>query len=211
MVPARSNRSVTKNDSPRLDYTDLLKVVRLMNRDQRAVEEMLRRMVFNLRTLNRDDHLKNHAFLLDRSGAWQLAPAYDLSFSGGPGGEHTLLVGDEGRRPGRVHFDLVAAKVGIKLKRAPADLYAILTQNPLLRNGVLTPARCTFVASDKRSSRCSISFTSAWAWAVSPCLRWPSAVWSGCDMPLFDLILGATVAAALFAYLGAALLRPDRF
>ncbi len=30
-------------------------------------------------------------------------------------------------------------------------------------------------------------------------------------MPLFDLILGATVAAGLFAYLGAALLRPDWF
>lgn len=30
-------------------------------------------------------------------------------------------------------------------------------------------------------------------------------------MPMFDLILGATVAVGLFAYLGAALLRPDRF
>jgi K+-transporting ATPase KdpF subunit len=30
-------------------------------------------------------------------------------------------------------------------------------------------------------------------------------------MPLFDLILGATVAVGLFVYLGAALLRPDRF
>lgn len=30
-------------------------------------------------------------------------------------------------------------------------------------------------------------------------------------MPLFDLILGAFVAVGLFVYLGAALLRPDRF
>jgi len=103
--------------SATLDYTELLKVVRLMTRDQRAVEEMFRRMVFNVRTLNRDDHLKNHAFLMDRSGAWRLAPAYDLSFSTGPGGEHTLLVGGEGRRPGRDHFEAVAAKVGIKPKR----------------------------------------------------------------------------------------------
>lgn len=43
---------------------------------------------------------------MDRSGAKQLAPAYDLSFSNGPGGEHTLLIGGKGRRPGRVHFDL---------------------------------------------------------------------------------------------------------
>ncbi|MEH6774633.1 MAG: K(+)-transporting ATPase subunit F [Cereibacter changlensis] len=30
-------------------------------------------------------------------------------------------------------------------------------------------------------------------------------------MPLFDLILGSAVSAGLFVYLGAALLRPDRF
>ena len=30
-------------------------------------------------------------------------------------------------------------------------------------------------------------------------------------MPLFDLILGGAVAAGIFLYLGAALLRPDRF
>ncbi|WP_083922969.1 HipA domain-containing protein [Neomegalonema perideroedes] len=49
-----------------LDYAELLKVVRFVTRDQRAVEEMFRRMVFNVRALNRDDHLKNHAFLMDR-------------------------------------------------------------------------------------------------------------------------------------------------
>lgn len=101
-----------------LDYAELLKVVRLTTRDQRAVEQMFRRMVFNVRAMNRDDHLKNHAFLMDRSGAWRLAPAYDLSFSHGPGGEHTLLVGGEGRRPGPAQFEAVAAKVGIKPKRA---------------------------------------------------------------------------------------------
>ncbi|MFC3180652.1 type II toxin-antitoxin system HipA family toxin [Cypionkella sinensis] len=101
-----------------LDYAELLKVVRLMTRDQRAVEEMFRRMVFNVRGLNRDDHLKNHAFLMERNGAWHLAPAYDLSFSRGPGGEHTLLVGGEGRWPGPAQFEAVAAKVGIKPKRA---------------------------------------------------------------------------------------------
>ncbi|TGD44735.1 type II toxin-antitoxin system HipA family toxin [Pseudotabrizicola sediminis] len=103
-----------------LDYIELMKVVRLMTRDQRAVEEMFRRMVFNIRTLNRDDHLKNHAFLMDKTGSWSLAPAYDLSFSSGPGGEHTLLVAGEGRRPGRVQINEVAAKAGIKPKRAAA-------------------------------------------------------------------------------------------
>jgi serine/threonine-protein kinase HipA len=104
--------------SATLDYIDLLKVVRAMTRDQRAVEEMFRRMVFNIRTLNRDDHMKNHAFLMDHTGTWQLAPAYDISFSQGPGGEHTLLVAGEGRKPGRTQIDQVAQKAAIKPKRA---------------------------------------------------------------------------------------------
>lgn len=87
-----------------LDYSELLKVVSLLTRDHNAVEQMYRRIVFNARMMSRDDHLKNHAFLMDRLGVWKLAPAYDVSFSLGPGGEHTLLVAGEGRRPGKVHF-----------------------------------------------------------------------------------------------------------
>jgi serine/threonine-protein kinase HipA len=101
-----------------LDYSELLKVVRLVTRDHRAVEQMYRRMVFNARMMNRDDHLKNHAFLMDQFGVWKLAPAYDVSFSLGPGGEHTLLIAGEGRRPGKVHFLSVAKQAGIKDKRA---------------------------------------------------------------------------------------------
>jgi K+-transporting ATPase KdpF subunit len=45
-----------------------------------------------------------------------------------------------------------------------------------------------------------------------PFSPWPFAPLSGCEgLPMFDLILGLTVAAGLFAYLCAALLRPDRF
>lgn len=101
-----------------LDYSELLKVVRLVTRDHRAVEQMYRRMVFNARMMNRDDHLKNHAFLMDQLGVWKLAPAYDVSFSLGPGGEHTLLIAGEGRRPGKAHFLSVAKQAGIKDKRA---------------------------------------------------------------------------------------------
>jgi serine/threonine-protein kinase HipA len=103
--------------SATLDYTELLKLVRVMTRDQRAVEEMFRRMVFNIRAQNRDDHLKNFALMMDAEGSWGLAPAYDLSFSTGPGGEHTLTVASEGRRPGRTQIEAVAATSGIRPKR----------------------------------------------------------------------------------------------
>lgn len=101
-----------------LDYTDLIKVVKVLTRDHRQTEEMFRRMVFNVLTHNRDDHLKNHAFLMNADGNWRLAPAYDVSFSNGPGGEHTLLVAGEGRNPTKAHFDRVAKVAGIKPARA---------------------------------------------------------------------------------------------
>lgn len=56
--------------------------------------------------------------MMGRDGAWSLAPAYDLSFSTGPGGEHTLTVAGEGRRPGRPHIEEVAARSGVKPARA---------------------------------------------------------------------------------------------
>ncbi|MGA2082781.1 MAG: type II toxin-antitoxin system HipA family toxin [Holophaga sp.] len=86
---------------PSCDYADLLKATALLTRDHGEVLEAFRRMVFNVFAHNRDDHAKNFAFLLDdRSGLWSLTPAYDLTFSPGPGGEHTMTLAGEGRNPG---------------------------------------------------------------------------------------------------------------
>jgi serine/threonine-protein kinase HipA len=79
-----------------LDYGELLKAVRVVTRHQGEVEKMFRRMVFNVLAHNRDDHTKQHAFLMDGTGRWTLAPAYDLTFSQGPGGEHYLTVAGNG-------------------------------------------------------------------------------------------------------------------
>jgi len=50
---------------------------------------------------NRDDHAKNFSFLLDVDNAWKLAPAYDLTFSEGPGGEHSTTYLGEGKSKSR--------------------------------------------------------------------------------------------------------------
>lgn len=42
------------------------------------LEELWRRMVFNIMVSNRDDHLRNHGFLRTREG-WRLAPVYDVN------------------------------------------------------------------------------------------------------------------------------------
>ena len=44
-------------------------------------EQMFRRVAFNVMGVNRDDHTKNFSFVLPESGAWQLAPAYDVTHS----------------------------------------------------------------------------------------------------------------------------------
>jgi len=98
---------------PSLDYTDLLKVARLLTRDAAHVEQAYRRMVFNVLAGNRDDHAKNHAFTMGLDGMWRLSPAYDLTPSEGLGGQHNLAVAGEGRAPGPVQFAGVAARASL--------------------------------------------------------------------------------------------------
>ena len=45
---------------------------------QADLEELWKRLVFNIAISNCDDHLRNHGFLLSEKG-WILAPAYDLN------------------------------------------------------------------------------------------------------------------------------------
>jgi serine/threonine-protein kinase HipA len=51
------------------------------------------------------------------NGDWRLAPAYDLTYSRGPSGEHYLDIDGEGRRPTRAHVEKLAAKHGFNAKR----------------------------------------------------------------------------------------------
>lgn len=82
---------------PTIDYGDALSLVRLVTARDDDVERMVRRMFFNVVAHNRDDHAKQHAFVMDSNGVWRLAPAYDLTFAQGPGGEHYLAVAGYGK------------------------------------------------------------------------------------------------------------------
>jgi serine/threonine-protein kinase HipA len=67
-------------------YETLARLSNAISGDQRDVEALFRRGVFNVLAGNRDDHLKNFSFLMDEKGRWRLSPAYDLTASPGPGG-----------------------------------------------------------------------------------------------------------------------------
>ena len=103
---------------PSMDYGGLLRTTLLLTKDQRQVEEAFRRMVFNVLSHNRDDHVKNFSFLMEQDGTWNLSPAYDLVHLEGPGGEHSMAVGGEGRHPGRADFLRVADDASISVARA---------------------------------------------------------------------------------------------
>ena len=48
---------------------------------QKQIDELFRRMVFNVLAVNNDDHVKNFSFLMNKEGVWSLSPAYDLTYS----------------------------------------------------------------------------------------------------------------------------------
>lgn len=90
--------------TPSLDYQDLIELTTLLTRDVRETKKMFRMAVFNVLAHNRDDHSKNFSFLMNELGEWRLSPAYDLTFSSGPGGEQSTMVMGEGKAPSIEHL-----------------------------------------------------------------------------------------------------------
>ena len=103
-------------EQPSLDYHSLMKLTKIITRDNRDdVENMFRRMCFNVFAHNRDDHSKNFTYLYDESAdSWRLSPAYDLTYSNTYYGEHTTTVDGNGRNPGKKELLAVGTMAGIK-------------------------------------------------------------------------------------------------
>ncbi|QUM70754.1 type II toxin-antitoxin system HipA family toxin [Sphingopyxis granuli] len=97
---------------PSIDYDGFLRAVLHITRHAADLEQAFRRMLFNILACNRDDHTRQHAFLFGVDDQWRLAPAYDLTYSNGPGGEHYLAVEGEGRTPTRAHVQRLAKRHG---------------------------------------------------------------------------------------------------
>lgn len=62
-------------------YEDAFGVISILQLDYEDKEQLFKRMVFNVLGGNIDDHDKNISFLMDKSGKWSLAPAYDVVYS----------------------------------------------------------------------------------------------------------------------------------
>ena len=101
---------------PCMDYHTLMKLTRVLTRENKSeVENMYRRMCFNIFAHNRDDHAKNFTFLYDEGeDRWHLSPAYDLTYSNTYYGEHTTSVDGNGKNPGGKEIVNVGMQAGMK-------------------------------------------------------------------------------------------------
>jgi len=107
------------NDPLANSYEQALFTMRRMGLSMAQLEEQFRRMVFNVLARNQDDHVKNIAFLMDRSGAWRLSPAFDITWSYNPDGEWTSRhqMSINGKRDGFDVADLEACAKTASISR----------------------------------------------------------------------------------------------
>ncbi len=143
---------------PSTSYDMFLRAAGAITRQAGDVAEVFRRMMFNVLASNRDDHTRQHAFLMDAKGDWRLAPAFDLTFSQGPDGEHYLDVAGEGRKPTREHVLKVGAPHGFDAKRTSAVIEEV-------RAAVADWPRHADAAGVMASSKAEIADAHARVWA----------------------------------------------
>lgn len=101
-----------------VDYTGFLRATRALTNDQVEVQKAYARAVFNVLFHNRDDHPKNFAWCLDEKRRWKLAPAFDLTFSEGPMGQHHMDICGEGASINRDHLLRLAQESGVSAEFA---------------------------------------------------------------------------------------------
>ena len=114
-------------NAPCMDYHTLMKLTRILTGEKKQdIENMFRRMCFNVFAHNRDDHAKNFTFLYHKeTDRWGLSPAYDLTYSNTYFGEHTTSVDGNGADPGEKELMNVGIKAGMKQKECSEILHFI--------------------------------------------------------------------------------------
>lgn len=65
-------------------YEDLFTVARKLGLPQNDLKQLFLQTAMNFMAANVDDHNKNFSFIMDRSGEWRVAPAYDFTFTVDP-------------------------------------------------------------------------------------------------------------------------------
>lgn len=108
------------NEVTLYSYEELFETMRELGLTYPEAQELYRRMVFNVLAKNCDDHAKNFAFLMDKSGQWRLSPAYDVCHAYRPGSDwvsqHALSI--NGKRKNFTREDLLSIGRSMNIKNA---------------------------------------------------------------------------------------------
>ena len=109
------------------DVSQLLLTIDRLGLGYDAKEEAFRRVAFNVIAANCDDHTKNVSFLLREGGAWELAPAYDVTYAYNPTGEWTYqhLMSVNGKFAGISRADLMTVADRFGVGTAPKVLQQV--------------------------------------------------------------------------------------
>jgi serine/threonine-protein kinase HipA len=103
-----------KEHSEGSSYLELAQFLRAVGDAKQVkddLKQLFRRVAFNVATGNRDDHLRNHGFILGQNG-WRLAPAFDVN----PNidrTDHVLAIDDTDNRPSLQTVATTAAFYGL--------------------------------------------------------------------------------------------------
>ena len=98
-------------------YEQLFMAIEELKLGDRAKQQAFRRMVFNFLASNCDDHTKNFAFRLKEGASWELAPAYDVTYSYDPDSEwvarHQMSVNGKFEAVRRADFLAISSRFAI--------------------------------------------------------------------------------------------------
>ncbi len=116
-------------------YEQAIQTIRQLGLPMDDLEEQFRRMAFNIVARNQDDHVKNIAFLMDKTGQWSLSPAYDMTYRYNPDGiwtgSHQMSL--NGKRDAFDFEDFRACAKTISMKRGRAQKILEEVQRAVLR------------------------------------------------------------------------------
>ncbi len=108
------------NEVSLYSYEQLFETMRLLGLSYPEAQELFRRMVFNVLSRNCDDHTKNFAFCMNKSGMWNLSPAYDICHAYRPGSawvsQHALSI--NGKRKDISYDDFLQLAQSMNIKNA---------------------------------------------------------------------------------------------
>jgi serine/threonine-protein kinase HipA len=103
-------------------YEQAIQVAKRLKLSQDDLNQLVLRAIFNVIGRNRDDHVKNIAFLMNKTGEWKLSPAYDMIYAWNPTGDwtskHQMSVNNKRENIERSDLIALADKANIKQRKA---------------------------------------------------------------------------------------------